>query len=600
MLWAKISLISLLIAAGFCAWTVIASGFYLLFGNDLRFFSFPYDQFFEELPYWAESTQTALRLFSSGVVASLIIPMATLFVRDVFQGTIGGTSVGAAKQPTRVNSRLHGDADWMTMREAKRLFSGPHEKWGGIPIGEAYRPDLDSSKRPFDEAQPKTWGKGGKRPLLLTPLTTGAISGIIIAGSGAYKTMAFTVPAMTTWRGSAVVLDPSAQVGGMVARCRRVMGQRVALVDPSKPDGGFDVLGCIDPNHPLAIVHVTEFVDWCAVADGNQKSDGHDDTFFTDGGKELCACLLADLLWDIELPREQQNVREWRQRITIPEKEMQKYLMGIYANSKSQYARDLAGTLMKTVDKTFSGIYKHATSDTKWLSIPAYADLLSGNSFNPADLVKGRLTVIVQVPDEAMKATPAVGRVIIGSLARIVLRANGKVATPIPFILDEMDLLKNMPILAVLRDMGRKSGVALFPMWQSAGQIEKAWGRDGKKAWYASAAWRLYAMVNDEETAEEVSKRCGTYTVVARTKGTSSSSQGAMSQSGGTYGESDNLSEQRRDLLTPYEVQTALRPDEAIIIPRGQPAMRCGRPLYWRRPEMVRVIEKDRFREAAE
>ena len=504
-------------------------------------------------------------------------------------------------EPERAASKIHGDADWMEMDEARQLFPGPHPRWGYIPVGEAYRPDLDETKRPFDEADPETWGQGGKTDLLGTPLTSGAISGIIVGGSGTYKTTAFTIPAMTTWRGSCVVMDPSTQVGGMVEGARRRMGHRVALIDPEHPHQGcFNVLRCIDPSHPLAIVHVGEFVDWCAENSQMGGKDEKDDKFFSEGGKELCACLLADLLWDTDLPAEQRNVREWRKRITIPEKEMQKVLTGIYANSKSHYARDIAGTLMKTVDKTFSGIYKHSTSDTKWLSIPAYADLLSGSSFDPADLTKGHTTIIVQIPDEAMKATPAIGRVVMGSIARTLLRAKGRMATPVPFILDEMDLLKHMEIFAVLRDMGRKSKIPLFPMWQSVGQIEKTWGKEGKKAWYASAAWRLYAMVNDEETAEEVSRRCGTYTIITRSEGTSTSMQSSMSSGGRTKGVNDNLSEQKRELISTFEVQTALRPDEAIVIVRGKRALRCGRPMFWRRREMARLIEADRFREAAE
>ena len=506
-----------------------------------------------------------------------------------------------AVEPERAASRIHGDADWMTMAEANTIFPGPHPRWGGIPVGEAYRPDLDETRRPFDEADPETWGQGGKSPLLLSPLTSGAISGIIVAGSGSYKTMSFIVPAMTTWHGAAVVLDPSTQVGVMVEACRRRMGHRVALLDPEHPKiGGFDVLSCIDIDHPLVIVHLVEFIDWCGSEQPGDKTDEKNDRFFAEAGKELQACLLADLLWDGDLPREKRTVREWRKRLTRPEKEMPKELMRIFAHSKSPYAKDIAGTLMKTFDETFSGIYKHATTDTKWLSIPAFADLLSEDTFNPADLTKGRLTVIVQIPDEAMKATPAVGRVIIGSIARTLLRARGQMATPVPLFLDEMDLLKHMAILAVLRDMGRKSKVPLFPMWQSVGQIEKTWGKDGKKAWYASAAWRLYAMINDEETAEEVSKRCGTYTVLARTEGTSISMQGVITNGGRTRGLNDNMSEQRRELLSAYDAQTALRPDEAIIIPRGKPALRCGRPLFWRRRDMVRLIEADRFRESAD
>lgn len=442
-------------------------------------------------------------------------------------------------------------------------------------------------------------GPGGTAPLLVTPLSTGAIGGIIIAGSGSFKTMSFTIPALITWHGSCVVLDPSQQVGRMVRHWREALGQTVVLIDPANTAGAFNPLACIDITHPEAIEHLNEFIDWCGPAVQDAKKDDNNKSF-SDWGKEMQACLLADLLWDADLAPERRTLREWRSRIVTPEPEMPKYLENIYANSKSAYARDLAGTLMRVVSKTFSGIYRHATGDTKWLSVPAYADLLSGSAFDPALLTAGKLTVIVQISDATMQTTPAVARIIIGSLARTMLRAHGCSATPVPFILDEMDLLKHMPILAVLRDMGRKSRVALFPMWQSVGQIEETWGKSGKRSWYASAAWRLYAMLNDEETAAEVSRRCGTYTVLARSEGNSTNRPGGPAASFGTRGQNDNVSEQPRQLLSEYEAQTALRPDEAIVIVRGQPVLRCGRPLYWRRPEMAAVIAPDTYRAAAE
>jgi type IV secretion system protein VirD4 len=508
---------------------------------------------------------------------------------------VGPARVGQPSiEPERAASRIHGNASWMAMEEAMTLFPGPHPVWGGIPVGEAYRPDLDPTKRDFVENDPETWGQGGKSPLLMTPLTSGAISGIIIGGSGSFKTMAFVVTSMCTWRGSAVVLDPSTQVGPMVAGLRRAMGQHVALVDPRASTGSFNVLGCIDLDDPLAIVHLIEFIDWC-LPEQDTGNDDKNGKFFAMTAREVPVAVLADLLWDTDLPRWQRTVKEWRRRLTIPEEQMKQSLVDIYANSKSDYARQLAGTVMRTFKETWSSIYKHITVETNWLSVPAFADMLSGDSFDPFDLIRGRLTVLLQIPDDVMKATPAVARVVIGALARIVLRAEGKVTTPIPFILDEVDLLQHMPILATLRDLGRKSGAALFPAWQSTGQLQATWGLDGKRSWYASAAWRMYAAVNDQETAEEVSARCGTFTVLARTEGSSTSVQGMSIGAGRTRGSNDNTSEQPHPLISPYDVQTALRPDEAIIIPRGRRALRCGRSLYWRRPEMADIVSTDRY-----
>ncbi|MDB5243765.1 MAG: Conjugal transfer protein traG [Spirosoma sp.] len=498
----------------------------------------------------------------------------------------------APPPPQRAHSLAHGDADWMTMEQARLCFPGDDPRWGSIPVGEAYRPDQDrTTTRPFDEDDPETWGQGGKAPLLSTPLTKGAISGLIIGGSGSYKTMGFTISALYGWLGSIVVMDPSGQVGPMVQALREDRGQTVALIDYKRPHlGSFNVLACIDMKGEAPEVQIDEFVGWCFA--GQESDKPSKDDFWVISAKELCACLLSDLLAD---PTQERSLAEWRRRITLPEPELKKHLASIYGNSRSAVARQIAGTYLKTPEKTFGSIYKVATAETKWLSIPGFAQLLSGSTFDPHQITQGNLTVVIQAGG-AMATNPAVGRVIIGTFAGILRRAEGRTETPVPFILDEMAQLGYMRVLAELRDQGRKSGVALFPMWQSIGQIERAWGKDGVRDWYASAAWRMYLAVNDPATAEEVSREGGTYTILAHTEGTSRSRQGGFGSSAPTYGDNNNLTEQRRELISPYEVTNRVRADEALIKVRGYPLLRCGRPLWWRREDMRRVIQQDSYR----
>ena len=57
--------------------------------------------------------------------------------------------------------------------------------------------------------------------------------------------------------------------------------------------------------------------------------------------------------------------------------------------SASAMARDLAGTLKGLVKETFSGVYANANKDTRWLSTPAYADLVSGDTLPHRDSSPG-------------------------------------------------------------------------------------------------------------------------------------------------------------------------------------------------------------------
>src|SRR5262249_31996218 len=150
----------------------------------------------------------------------------------------------------------HGHADWMTMREARKEFPGPHPAYGGVVVGEAYR--VDQNRVPddrFDPQDKRTWGDGGCAPLLIDPACDGPTHSLVFAGSGGFKTTA-AISTILEWHGSSVVHDPSCEVGHMVAAALRRQGKRVFFLDPKRPDQvarwGFNALDWIDVEDELA------------------------------------------------------------------------------------------------------------------------------------------------------------------------------------------------------------------------------------------------------------------------------------------------------------------------------------------------------------
>ena len=165
---------------------------------------------------------------------------------EVRLGDVGGFSpfrswaTRLTPRITRGQSDNHGHADWLSMPEALRHFSGPHPAYGGASSGKptASTRIPGAHGRAFHPAEPGTWGQGGTAPLLVDPCRTGPTHALVFAGSGGFKTTSVAVPTLLTWTGSAVVLDPSREVGPMVARYRRQhLGHRVALLDPAGPHG---------------------------------------------------------------------------------------------------------------------------------------------------------------------------------------------------------------------------------------------------------------------------------------------------------------------------------------------------------------------------
>ena len=496
----------------------------------------------------------------------------------------------------------HGHAAWMTMKEARRVFSGLAPGYGGVVVGEAYRIDEDRvAGIPFAPRDRRSWGNGGNAALLVDPCTDGPTHSLLFAGAGGFKTTS-AVTTILHWTGSSVVLDPSCEVGPMVKDTLASQGKDIHFLDPARPKDaktwGFNVLDWIDTTDELAEMYVHTVVSWIFGEAAGRETE--EQFFFRQWGKDLVACLLAHLLWE-DKATSPKTLVSLRDAVATPEKRMRDLLRGISANSNSRMARHLAGSLADIVDETFSGIYANANQGTAWLSVPAFASLVSGDAFRTCDLVTGATTVFVQIPLPALMTSPGLGRVIIGALLNAVYEARGEVSGRILFLLDEVARLGRMKVIEAARDVGRKYGITLQLLYQSVGQLEEQWGRDGKRAWYDGVSWRGYAAVQDLDTARELSALCGERGVLAYSEGQNSGSHRRMGFSHGSRSKGRNLNvhEIRRQLIKPDELIQDTRTDELFVIARGCKPLRCGRAIYFRRPEMVAQVKASKFNRAA-
>ena len=583
-------LIAGLLAAA-ALWTALASLGFLVGTGLLSAFRVPLWQWWLYAIWAPPDRSVDLWLLISGVGAGLL--PALIVLGPLNRRRLNGTPGREAKL-IRGGSDNHGHADWLAVPDAKVRFPGGTPGYGGVVIGEAYRVDLDpAAAGRFDPVDRRTWGQGGRAPLLLDPCTSGPTHSLVVAGAGAYKTMS-AVSTLLHWTGSAVVLDPSCELGPMLARARARMDHTVVALDlATARTVGFNALDWIDVELPLAEANVNAVVTWIF---GEPHGRGGSDEFFRNRGKEMVACLLAHMLWDPQTGTADKTLRALRQGICEPEARMRRLLAGIRKTSHSSMARDLAGSLMEIVPETFSGIYANANEATAWLSVPAYANLVSGRSFSTKALCGGKLSVFVQLPLKTLMATPAIGRVIVGALLNAVYEADGAVAGRVLFLLDEVAQLGPMRVLEQARDAGRKYGITLQLLYQSVGQIAAQWGQDGRRAWYDGVSWRAYAAIQDMDTAREVSAAAGEYGVVALSEGDNRGRQGKLGEVGSrSKGRTANRHEIRRALIKPEELTQDVREDELFVIARGTKPLRCGRAIYFRRPEMVSRVDDTRF-----
>ncbi|MDM9621929.1 Ti-type conjugative transfer system protein TraG [Rhizobium sp. AC44/96] len=495
-----------------------------------------------------------------------------------------GNAAFVRSEPKRIIGKraLHGEANWMKLQEAGQLFA----EAGGIVVGEKYRVDLDGlTARGFRADDRESWGKGGKAPLLCFDGSFGSSHGIVFAGSGGFKTTSVTIPTSLKWGGTLVVLDPSNEVAPMVSQHREDAGRRVRILDPRQPATGFNALDWIGKFGGTREEDIASVASWIMSESG--RASGIRDDFFRASGQQLLTAIIADVCLSGQTAREQQTLRQVRTNLAEPEPKLRERLRDIYDNSQSRFVKENVAAFVNMTAETFSGVYANAIKETHWLSYQNYAALVSGSAFSTDDIASGKIDVFINIDLKTLETHAGLARVIIGSFLNAIYNRDGAIEGRALFLLDEAARLGYMRILETTRDAGRKYGITLTMIYQSIGQLRETYGgRDASSKWFESASWISFAAINDPETADYISRRCGMTTVEID----------QVSRSFQARGSSRTRSKQlaARPLIQPHEV-LRMRADEQIVFTAGNPPLRCGRAIWFRRDDMRTCVRQNRF-----
>ncbi|OMQ43725.1 Ti-type conjugative transfer system protein TraG [Ensifer sp. 1H6] len=507
--------------------------------------------------------------------------MAACFALRV---SLMGNAAFAQQEPRRVRGKraLHGEADWMKLRDAAKLFP----EAGGIVIGERYRVDRDGvAAQSFRADNPDTWGRGGKAPLLCFDGAFGSSHGIVFAVSGGFKTTSVTIPTALKWGGTLVVLDPSNEVAPMVTDHRGSAGRQTFVIDPKRSETGVNVLDWIGRFGGTKEEDIASVASWIVSDSG--RTNGIRDDFFRASGLQLLTALIADVCLSGHTIKECQTLRQVRKNLAEPEPKLRERLQTIHENSRSDFVKENAAAFVNMTPETFSGVYANAVKETHWLSYPNYAALVSGSSFSTDELAAGTIDVFINIDLKTLETHAGLARVLIGSFLNAIYNRDGGVDERALFLLDEVARLGHMRILETARDAGRKYGIALIMIYQSIGQMRETYGgRDAASKWFESASWISFSAINDPETADYISRRCGTTTVEID----------QVSRGFQAKGSSRTRSKQlaARPLIQPHEV-LEMRADEQIVFTAGNAPLRCGRAIWFRREDMNSCVGSNRF-----
>ena len=297
--------------------------------------------------------------------------------------------------------------------------------------------------------------------------------------------------------------------------------------------------------------------------------------------------MIADVCLSGHTEEKDQTLRRVRMNLSEPEPKLRERLQEIHDNSEFDFVKENVAAFVNMTPETFSGVYANAIKETHWLSYPNYAGLVSGSTFTTDDLASGKTDVFIALDLKTLETHRGLARVIIGSFLNAIYNRDGAMKGRALFLLDEVARLGFMRILETARDAGRKYGITLTMIYQSIGQMRETYGgRDATSKWFESASWISFAAINDPETADYISRRCGTTTVEID----------QVSRSFQARGSSRTRSKQlaSRPLIQPHEV-LRMRADEQIVFTAGNPPLRCGRAIWFRRADMKSCVGDNRF-----
>ena len=247
---------------------------------------------------------------------------------------------------TRARGAALGDARWLDMREVSTLF--PPD--GEVVIGEAYRPDQERTGHDaFDPGNKRTWGGGGRGPLLTYKLNFDSTHMLFFAGSGGFKTTSTVVPTALRYSGSMVVLDPAREVGHLVGPARSKMSagrfdargksflRTAVMLDPTIGKvQGCDVLEPIVASNSL----LTDAVAFARLmtAESPRKSGGSDQ-YFEQQALNLMTGLLVYVLTSDEFA-ERRQLDQLRALASLTEKDLKKKIAAIVSNDSSDTGKE--------------------------------------------------------------------------------------------------------------------------------------------------------------------------------------------------------------------------------------------------------------------
>lgn len=392
---------------------------------------------------------------------------------------------------------------------------------------------------------------------------------LLVAPTGAGKTVGFVIPNLLTYLGSAVVLDVKGECFEKTARFREKLGHTVYRFGPrdfDMPSHRFNPLHRISKltNPAQRMAEIDKLATLFLQAESSQAAS------FLPNSKDVfiaCAILAHEqgdftlgAIYKLAYGGEMDNKNKFKC-----------YARQVQDHSAKLLFQKLANTAKDTLSAYLSVL--SSSGFAPWAN-PHTCAVTAQNDFDFRTFRAKPQTVYFTVPYDDLRTISPLVRMFFSEVIASLQAKEPSDDEPFPvmILLDEFQRIGKMPIIVDSLSLLRSYGGNVAIVTQSIPDIDRIYGVDDRKAIQANSGIKLYLTPSEEDTIGELSDSVGTTTKKITTK--------SRSIKEGVFGAHITERSEEYPLLTKDDARR-LPSDEIIIVINGQMPIRAKRLQYY-------------------
>lgn len=409
----------------------------------------------------------------------------------------------------------------------------------------------------------------------------------VFSPPGGGKTTCFAVTNLLQDRASAVVLDAKGDLTKLTAAYRRKhFGHQTVVIDPFgiavNPEDA-------DQFNPLTLYRgnpITLVDDCRRLANALViRSKDEREPFFSSAAQVVLQTILGFLL--AAAKPEDATLNRLRDIVANPK--VMRELLEYLENSEAceGILKRLAGNVRWYQGQTEASVYAVANTHVEFLDSQPIAKTLSRTSFDPQQLIDGKMTIYLCLPVDRIQELRGLQRIMLTSLINLIFQAGESRERRIRFYLDEAVSLGEIDALYNAMVYGRSFGMRLMFFYQSTSQVQQCFP-ESKAADFQASVASVFCGINDYRTAQDLSQWIGQTTVESQSYQNNVNWGSTWNQSyhdhsqGGNYGGGTSMTYAQvgRALIQPEEVLQLPSSMAIALLPGKRPILFEKTPYY--------------------